>query len=181
MNWSKKKADLLNILGTRFRSLSINRSKHRNSYLAIDSHIRIPIILNTVNVTQSSTQTIPINLNNNNNAEHVKSNDNSRHKNRRRKHQQRFNKCLVELIEKYPPIPAHEYLKDDDKSINDDSKKTCYSSISTNSEITSCIWSKLLESREDLSKLNKTLEDLDKRLERLSLNMCSKCKLKHVF
>jgi len=33
-----------------------------------------------------------------------------RQKNRRRKYQHRFNKCLVELIEKYPPIPAHEYL-----------------------------------------------------------------------
>ena len=31
-------------------------------------------------------------------------------KNRRRKYQHRFNKCLAELIEKYPPIPAHEYL-----------------------------------------------------------------------
>ncbi len=71
-------------------------------------------------------------------------------KNRRRKYQHRFNKCLVELLEKYPPIPAHDYLvkKEDDQ-----------------------IWSKLLQSRDDLSKLNKTLEDLDKRLEYLSLNI----------
>lgn len=33
----------------------------------------------------------------------------------------------------------------------------------------SCVWSKLLESREDLLKLNEILEDLDKRLEYLSL------------
>ncbi|CAF1017500.1 unnamed protein product [Adineta steineri] len=156
----------MNILGTRFRSLSSNRNKNRNSYLSVDSQIRIPIILNTINVTQASTQTLPINYNNNN-AENSKSY-------RHRKYQRRFNKCLAELIEKYPPIPAHEYLKDDE------SKKSCYSSISTNSEITSCIWSKLLESREDLSKLNKTLEDLDKRLERLSINICSKCKFKNV-
>lgn len=33
-----------------------------------------------------------------------------RHKHRRRKYQHRFNKCLTELIEKYPPIPAHDDL-----------------------------------------------------------------------
>ncbi|CAF3229484.1 unnamed protein product [Rotaria sp. Silwood2] len=44
------------------------------------------------------------------------------------------------------------------------------------SEINSSVWSKLLESREDLSKLNKTLEDLDQRLKRLSMNICVKCK-----
>ena len=65
MDWSRKKENLLSILGTRLRSLSSNRSKNRNSYLSLDSHIRIPIIVNTINVTQASTQTLPINLNNN--------------------------------------------------------------------------------------------------------------------
>ncbi|CAF0948496.1 unnamed protein product [Rotaria sordida] len=173
MEWSRKKDNFLNILGTRLRSLSSNRIKNKKSYLSFDSHIRIPIILNRINVTQASTQTLPININNN--AEDLKSNVTVRHKNRRRKYQHRFNKCLVELLEKYPPIPAHEYLKED-KSINDDSKKSCYSSISNSCEINSSVWSKLLESREDLSKLNKTLEDLDQRLKRLSINICVKCK-----
>jgi len=61
MEWSKKKENFLNILGSRLRG----RSKNRNSYLSLDSHIRIPIILNTINVTQASTQTLPINFNNN--------------------------------------------------------------------------------------------------------------------
>ncbi|CAF0846691.1 unnamed protein product [Rotaria sordida] len=173
MEWSRKKDNFLNILSTRLRSLSSNRIKNKKSYLSFDSHIRIPIILNRINVTQASTQTLPININNN--AEDLKSNVTVRHKNRRRKYQHRFNKCLVELLEKYPPIPAHEYLKED-KSINDDSKKSCYSSISNSCEINSSVWSKLLESREDLSKLNKTLEDLDQRLKRLSINICVKCK-----
>jgi hypothetical protein len=124
MEWSRKKENLLNILGTRLRSLSANRSKNRNSYLSLDSRIRIPIILNTINVTQASTQTLPIDFNNSGMnrfmsfglnrfyllAEDSKSNISSRHKSRRRKYQHRFNKCLAELIEKYPPIPAHEYL-----------------------------------------------------------------------
>ncbi|CAF4833176.1 unnamed protein product [Rotaria sp. Silwood1] len=88
--------------------------------------------------------------------EDLKSNISIRHKNRRRKYQHRFNKCLAELLEKYPPIPPHEYL--------------------VGCEINSSVWSKLLESREDLSKLNKTLEDLDQRLKRLSINICVKCK-----
>ncbi len=65
MDWSKKKDTLLNMLGTRLRSLSSNRSKNRTSYLSVDSHIRIPIILNTINVTQASTQTLQMNSNNN--------------------------------------------------------------------------------------------------------------------
>jgi hypothetical protein len=65
MEWSRKKDTFLNILGTRLRSLSSNRNKTRNSYLSLNSHIRIPIILNTINVTQASTQTLPINFNNN--------------------------------------------------------------------------------------------------------------------
>jgi hypothetical protein len=65
MEWSRKKDTFLNILGTRLRSLSSNRNKTRNSYLSLNSHIRIPIILNTINVTQASTQTLPINYNNN--------------------------------------------------------------------------------------------------------------------
>jgi hypothetical protein len=65
MDWSRKKENLLNILGTRLRSLSSTRSKNRNSYLSLDSRIRIPIIVNTINVTQASTQTLPINFNNN--------------------------------------------------------------------------------------------------------------------
>ncbi|CAF4503778.1 unnamed protein product, partial [Rotaria magnacalcarata] len=152
-----------------------NRLTNKKNYLSFDSHIRIPIILNTINVTQASTQTLPISINNN--AEELKSNISVRHKNRRRKYQHRFNKCLAELIEKYPPIPAHEYLvKEDNTSTNDDSKKSCYSSISNSCEINSSVWSKLLESREDLSKLNKTLEDLDQRLKRLSMSICLKCK-----
>ncbi|CAF3650979.1 unnamed protein product [Rotaria sp. Silwood1] len=173
MEWSRKKDNLLNILRTHIRSLSSNRIKHKKNYLSFDSHIRIPIILNKINVTQASTQTLPININNN--AEDLKSNISIRHKNRRRKYQHRFNKCLAELLEKYPPIPPHEYLKDD-KSINDNSKKSSYSSMSNSCEINSSVWSKLLESREDLSKLNKTLEDLDQRLKRLSINICVKCK-----
>jgi hypothetical protein len=54
MEWSRK-------IGNRLRSLS----KNRNSYLSYDSHLRIPIIINTINVTQASTQTLPINFNNN--------------------------------------------------------------------------------------------------------------------
>jgi hypothetical protein len=58
MEWSRKKDQFLNRLGTRLRSLSSNR----NSYL---THVQIPIIVNTINVTQASTQTLPIDLNNN--------------------------------------------------------------------------------------------------------------------
>ncbi len=65
MNWSRKKDNLLNILGTRIRSLSSNRNKSRNSYLSFNSYLRIPILVNTINVTQASTQTLPIYFNNN--------------------------------------------------------------------------------------------------------------------
>ncbi|CAF3724182.1 unnamed protein product [Rotaria socialis] len=44
------------------------------------------------------------------------------------------------------------------------------------SEINLSLWSKFLESREDSLKLNTTLEDLDQRLKRLSMNICVKCK-----
>ncbi len=66
MEWSRKKEQFFNIVGTRLRNLSSNRSKNRNSYLTYDSHVRIPIIINTINVTQASTQTISIDWNNNN-------------------------------------------------------------------------------------------------------------------
>jgi preprotein translocase subunit SecY len=100
MDWSNK---FLNNLGICLRK---------------NSHIRIPIIVNTINVTQASTQTLPINFNNNNsmNIFYYYIIDfffllvEDRHKTRRRKYQHRFNKCLAELIEKYPPIPAHEHL-----------------------------------------------------------------------
>ncbi len=52
-------------LGTHLRSLSANRNKNKTSYLSLNSHIRIPILINTINVTQASTQTLPINFNNN--------------------------------------------------------------------------------------------------------------------
>ena len=61
MEWSRKKDQFFNILGTRIRSLS----KNRNSYLNYDSRVRIPVIINTINVTQASTQTLPIDWNNN--------------------------------------------------------------------------------------------------------------------
>ncbi|CAF4100786.1 unnamed protein product [Rotaria socialis] len=167
MEWPRKKESFLNILRTRLRSLSSTRIKARKTYPSLDSHahIRIPIIFNKINVTQASTQTVSININNN--AEELKSNIVVRHKNRRRKYQRYFNKCLIELIQKHPPIPAHEYLVKEDKSINDESNS---------SEINLSLWSKLLESREDSLKLNTTLEDLDQRLKRLSMNICVKCK-----
>ena len=91
MEWLRKST-----LATRLR----NFSKNRNSYLTFDSRLRIPIIVNTIHVTQASTQTRSMHWNNNGIAD--------RH--RRKKYQHRFNKCLAELKEKYPPIPAHEYL-----------------------------------------------------------------------
>lgn len=66
MEWSRNKNSFLNILRTRLRSLSSNRIRTTTNYLSLDSHIRIPIILNRINVTQASTQTLPININNNN-------------------------------------------------------------------------------------------------------------------
>ena len=129
MEWSRTKDNFLNSVRTYLRSLSSTRNKNKKSYLSFDSHIRIPIIFNKINVTQASTQTLPINNNNNGSkliirshsflyfsltilAENYKSNVIIRHKNRRRKYQYRFNKCLAELLKKYPPIPAHEYLVD---------------------------------------------------------------------
>lgn len=103
MNYTRKKENFLNILTTRLRSLSSNRKNYSNI-------LNIPILINTINVTQASTQTLSNNFSNNT-LEDCKSNvSSSRRKHRRRKYQHRFNKCLVELIEKYPPIPAHEYL-----------------------------------------------------------------------
>lgn len=62
-----KKDNLLSILlGTGLRSLSSNRAKNKNNYLLFESRMRIPIIFNTINVTHTSTQTLPMNINNNN-------------------------------------------------------------------------------------------------------------------
>jgi hypothetical protein len=96
MDWSRKKENFLNNLGNRIRNFSSNR---KQNYLPLG----IPILINTIHVTEASTQTLPINLNNNG----VIAKTNST---RRRKYRHRFNKCLTELMEKYPPIPAHEYL-----------------------------------------------------------------------
>lgn len=43
-------------------------------------------------------------------AEQLKSNTRVCDEKRRRKYQHRFNKCLAELTENYPVIPAHEYI-----------------------------------------------------------------------
>ena len=61
MDWSRKKDKFLKNLGNRIRSLSSNRT----SYLTYNSHLRIPILVNTIHVTQASTQTLAIDLNNN--------------------------------------------------------------------------------------------------------------------
>lgn len=65
MEWSRKKDNFLNLLITHLGSLSSNRVKTKRNYLSFDSHIKIPIILNKINVTQASTQTLPININHN--------------------------------------------------------------------------------------------------------------------
>jgi len=92
-----------------------------------NSRIRIPILVNTIHVAQASTQTRLIS---------------------RRKYRHRFKNCLIELMNKYPRLPAHD-------------------------DVVPTVWLlNLLKNRDDLYRLSQTLEDLDQRLENLSLMKC---------